>query len=65
MLMKRSTGIGDSTNVFAEVGYKYRVNDSLKSGALARVNNSNTYYLKSKLINTQQTKLSLHANYRN
>jgi len=58
------SGIGDSTNVFVELGYKYRVNDSLKSGELARVNNSNTYYLKSKLINSPQTKLSLHANYR-
>jgi len=58
------SGIGDSTNVFAEVGYKYRANDSLKNGALARVNNSNTYYLKSKLINSPKTKLSLHANYR-
>lgn len=58
------TGIGDSTSVFAEVGYKYRTNDSLKSGVLARVNNSNTYYLKSRLVNSAQTKLSLHANYR-
>ncbi|NQY27923.1 MAG: hypothetical protein HRT69_00455 [Flavobacteriaceae bacterium] len=58
------SGIGDSTNVFAEIGYKYRVNDSLKNNELARVNNSNTYYLKSKLINSPRTKLSLHANYR-
>jgi len=58
------SGIGDSTNVFTEIGYKYRVNDSLKSGELAKVNTSNTYYLKSKLINSPQTKLSLHANYR-
>jgi len=58
------TGIGDSTNIFIELGYKYRVNDSLKNGALARVNNSNTYYLKSKLINSPRTKLTLHANYR-
>ena len=57
-------GIGDSTNIFIEAGYKYRTNDSLKNGALARVNNSNTYYLKSKLINSPKTKLSLHANYR-
>ena len=58
------TAIGDSTAVFAEIGYKYRTNDSLKSGVLDRVNNSNTYYLKSRIFNTPQTKLSLHANYR-
>ncbi len=57
-------GVGDSTAIFAEVGYKYRVNDSLKSGALERVNNSNTYYLKSRILNSPQSKLSLHANYR-
>ena len=58
------SGIGDSTNVFVELGYKYRINDSLKNGKLERVNNSNTYYLKSKLINSPKTKLSIHANYR-
>jgi hypothetical protein len=58
------SGIGDSTNVFVELGYKYRVNDSLNNGKLERVNNSNTYYLKSKLINSPKTKLSIHANYR-
>ena len=57
-------GIGDSTAVFAEVGYKFRVNDSLKNGYLNRVNSSNTYYLKSRLLNTKKTKLSVHANYR-
>ncbi len=57
-------GRGDSTNIFVEMGYKYRINDSLKSGKLARVNNSNTYYLKSQLINKPNTKLAVHANYR-
>ncbi len=58
------TGVGDSTNIYLEIGYKYRVNDSLKNGELERVNNSNTYYLKSRLINTLNTKLNLFANYR-
>ena len=44
------TGVGDSTGVFVEVGYKYRVNDSLRNSQLKRVNRSNTYYLKSKLV---------------
>src|SRR5690554_1516649 len=44
------TGIGDSTKVFAEIGYKYRVNDSLRNNLLQKVNTSNTYYLDSRII---------------
>lgn len=58
------TGIGDSTAVFAEVGYKYRVNDSLRNNNLERVNTSNTYYLNSQLIKNKRTNLSLFTNYR-
>ncbi|WP_411767178.1 hypothetical protein [Winogradskyella sp. A3E31] len=57
-------GVGDSTAVFAEVGYKYRVNDSLRNNNLERVNTSNTYYLKSRFIQTDNTTLQLFANYR-
>jgi len=58
------TGIGDSTKVFAEVGYRYRVNDSVRNNVLKRVNTSNDYFLKSRLVNSKQTQLSLFANYR-
>lgn len=58
------TGIGDSTNVYAEVGYKYRVNDSLRNGKLDRVNSSNTYYLDTRLLKNEKTNLSLYVNYR-
>jgi hypothetical protein len=58
------TGVGDSTKVFAEIGYKYRVNDSLKNNLLQKVNSSNTYYLDSKIIQNEKTNLSLYANYR-
>ncbi|WP_452225683.1 hypothetical protein [Lacinutrix chionoecetis] len=58
------TGVGDSTGVFVEIGYKYRVNDSLRTNNLQRVNNSNTYYLNSRLIKNERTNLSLFANYR-
>ncbi|MCX7546358.1 hypothetical protein OS188_00165 [Xanthomarina sp. F1114] len=58
------TGIGDSTKVFAEIGYKYRVNDSLRNDQLQKVNSSNTYYLDSRIIQNEQTNLSLYANYR-
>ena len=44
------TGLGDSTNVFVEIGYKHRVNDSLRINTVKKVSHSNTYYMKSILI---------------
>ncbi len=58
------TGYGDSTGVFVEVGYKYRVNDSLRDNEVKRVNTSNTYYLKSQIIQNQTTNLGIYANLR-
>ncbi|MFK7833574.1 MAG: hypothetical protein AB8B52_09875 [Winogradskyella sp.] len=57
-------GIGDSTKVFAEVGYIKRFNDSLRANSIARVNTSDTYYLKSRLIQNANTNLQLFVNYR-
>jgi len=57
-------GIGDSTKVFAEVGYINRFNDSLRNNSLERVNSSNTYYLKSRLVQNKTTNLQLFVNYR-
>ncbi|TNJ44175.1 hypothetical protein KFZ70_03840 [Tamlana fucoidanivorans] len=57
-------GIGDSTKIFAEVGYKNRTNDSIRYNNLVKVNTSNTIYLKSKLIQNKNTNLSVFANYR-
>lgn len=57
-------GRGDSTKVFAEIGYLRRVNDSLQDNRLQRVNQSNSYYLKSRLLKTQKSDLSLYTNYR-
>ena len=58
------TGIGDSTKVFAQVGYKHRVNDSLVNTNLQKVNTSNTYYVDSRIIQNNNTNLSLYVNYR-
>ncbi|WP_026754173.1 hypothetical protein [Sediminibacter sp. Hel_I_10] len=58
------TGYGDSTGVFVELGYKYRVNDSLRANKMERVNTSNTYYVRSKLIQNTNTNLGIYANYR-
>lgn len=57
-------GIGDSTKVFTEVGYIRRFNDSLRNNLVERVNTSNTYYLKSRLVQNKNTNLQLFVNYR-
>ena len=58
-------GRGDSTKVYVELGYLQRANDSLVNGILQKVNTSNSYYLKSRLIKTEKSDLSLFVNYRN
>lgn len=58
-------GRGDSTKVYAELGYLQRVNDSLQNKILQKVNVSQSYYLKSKLVQTNKSDLSLFINYRN
>ncbi len=57
-------GVGDSTNVYVEAGYRYRVNDSLRANRIRRVNTSNTYFVKSQLLKNKKTNLSIFVNYR-
>ncbi|AWI24900.1 hypothetical protein [Flavobacterium pallidum] len=57
-------GRGDSTKVFVELGYLHRINDSLQNGLLQKVNTSHSYYIKSRLIKTDKSDLTLFANYR-
>jgi len=58
------TGIGDSTAVFAEGGYQFRVNDSLRNSELQKVSTSQTFFAKSKPISTKNSQLLIFANYR-
>ncbi|MFP9097455.1 hypothetical protein ACLI09_00245 [Flavobacterium sp. RHBU_24] len=57
-------GRGDSTKVYVELGYLQRANDSLVGESLDRVNTSRSYYLKSRLLKTDKSDLSLFVNYR-
>ncbi|HEX8575161.1 MAG TPA: hypothetical protein VF677_02600, partial [Flavobacterium sp.] len=59
------TGRGDSTKVYGEIGYLRRTNDSVFNGVLQRVNRSQSYYLKSRLIQNEKSDLSVFINYRN
>ncbi len=47
-------GRGDSTKVFVELGYYKRANDSLQNGIIQRVNNSQTFALRSEINPNQQ-----------
>lgn len=58
-------GRGDSTKVYVELGYLQRANDSLVANVLKKVNTSQSYYLKSRLLHTEKSDLSLFVNYRN
>jgi len=58
------TGVGDSTNVFTKIGYRFRENDSIQNNQLQKVTTSNTFYVDSKLINNEKTQLSFFVNYR-
>ena len=56
-------GVGDSTKVYVEGGYQYRLNDSVRNNTISRVNSRNSYYLKSKLLNSTASQLSIFVNY--
>lgn len=57
-------GIGDSTKVFLEFGYNYRLTDSVQNEQLQNVSKASTYFMKSKLIQNKNTDLSVFMNYR-
>lgn len=57
-------GVGDTTNVYAKIGYNFRNNDSIKSNQFTEINNRKTFYINSKLIKNKNTNLSVYANYR-
>jgi hypothetical protein len=58
-------GRGDSTKTYVELGYLNRANDSIKNGFLKKVNQSDSYYIKSQLVKNEQSNLSIYINYRN
>ncbi len=58
------TGRGDTTTTFVEVGYRYRVNDSLRANNLERVNVSNNYYVDAQPVKNATSNLRVYANYR-
>lgn len=57
-------GRGDTLNMFVELGYKYRVNDSLQNNIMENVSKAHSFYLKSQLFKTETSDLNIYVNYR-
>ena len=57
-------GVGDSTSVYAKVGYRYRQTDSLSNGVLGKASTSNDVYIKSTLVKNKSSQVNVFANYR-
>ena len=47
-----------------ELGYRYRVNDSVRMNKVQKVNHSNNYFMKSQLLKSVKSNLSVYLNYR-
>lgn len=61
---KNFIGRGDSLGVYAELGWIYRTNDSIREQRFEKVSTANTFYFKSKLIQKEQQNLSFYLNHR-
>lgn len=57
-------GRGDSTAVYGEIGFLSRATDSLQNLVVQQVSKSNSFYLKSRLIQNEKTTLAAFINYR-
>ena len=57
-------GRGDSTAVYGEIGFLARSTDSLQNLVVQQVSKSNSFYLKSRLIQSEKTTLAAFVNYR-
>ncbi len=57
-------GRGDSTAVYGEIGFLSRATDSIQNQILQQVTKSNSFYLKSRLIQNDKTTLAAFFNYR-
>lgn len=63
--VKALFGVGDTTKVYAEFGAQFHSNDSLVDTKLQRVNDSQTWFVNSQLLNAKNAQLKVYANYRN
>ncbi len=57
-------GKGDSLGQNIELGYQFRLNDSIQNNQLERFSKAHTFYVKSQLLKSETRDLNLYANYR-
>ncbi len=55
---------GDSLQNFVQLGYKYRINDSLQNNELQRVANAHTWYAQSQLLKKEKQDFNIYTHYR-
>ena len=60
-----AAGIGDSTAIFGQLGWRYRETDSVVMSRMERTGVSRDLFLKGQFLNSAKTKLSGFAQYRN
>jgi hypothetical protein len=62
-LFKIKTGFGNKEKTFVEIGYKKKINDSIVENILNEVNNYDSYFLNSQLINNKKSRLNVYLNF--
>ena len=62
-LFKIKTGFGNKEKTFVEIGYKKKINDSLVENILNEVNNYDSYFLNSQIINNKKSTLNVYLNF--
>ena len=62
-LFKIKTGFGNKEKTFIEIGYKKKINDSLVENILNEVNNYDSYFMNTQIINNKKSTLNVYLNF--
>ena len=62
-LFEIKTGFGNRKKTFIELGYKKKINDSIVENFLNEVNNYDSYFLNSQIINNNKSELNIYLNF--
>ena len=62
-LFKIKTGFGNRKKIFIELGYKKKINDSIVENILNKVNNYDSYFVNSQIINNKKSELNIYLNF--
>ena len=62
-LFKIKTGFGNKEKTFIEIGFKKKINDSLVENILNEVNNYDSYFMNTQIINNKKSTLNVYLNF--